>query len=273
MGEFRAAVAIARKDLRIWLRYPINVAGQTFSPIYQSLVPAILFGATFFVDGRAVGLETSAGTGDLAGFVVLGALVSGMVGAAFWGIAWSLRTEMDAGTLEPSWLTPTRRDTFVLGRALGALATFAISEAVLLVIALWLFKPSFSPQAIQALPAIAIAGVSLLGVGYLLTAAVMFMKEAGFFIDTTNFLFSSASGVAFPVTALPALIQVVAYALPTTYALDLLRQHAIGSRPLFDPALEYVALAAAAIVTFPLGRMAFNAAERRLRVTGGIAQH
>jgi ABC-2 type transport system permease protein len=272
-AELRAVLAVARKDLRVWVRYPVNAAGQTFSPIYQTLVPAILFGGAFFVDGRAVGLESSAGTADLAGFIVLGAVVSGMVSAAFWGMAWSLRVEMDSGTLEPAWLTPTPPHMFVLGRALGALGVFAISETVLVAIALWLFRPSFSIDAVQALPAVAIAAVSLLGVGYLLTAAVMFMRDAGFFIDTTNFLFASATGVMFPVTALPGIFQAVAYILPTTYALDLLRHRAIGSRPLTEPLLEVALLVVIAALSYPLGRWVFARAERRMRIRGTLSQH
>src|SRR5439155_23317947 len=70
----------------------------------------------------------------------------------------------------------------------------------------------------------------ILGVAYLLAAIVLLIRDANFFIDCTNFLFGVASGVAFPVTLLPGAFQVVALLLPTTYAMDLLRQYAIGAR-------------------------------------------
>ncbi|HET7699926.1 MAG TPA: ABC transporter permease, partial [Candidatus Limnocylindria bacterium] len=91
--------------------------------------------------------------------------------------------------------------------------------------------------------------------------------------DCTNFLFATASGVAFPILLLPGALQPVAYALPTTYAMDILRQHALGTRPLMDPFLEYAALLATTAVMFPLGRLAFSRAERRMRVRGTLGQY
>lgn len=273
MDELRAALAIARKDLRMWTRYPVSAAGQVFVPLYQGLIPAFLFGAAFLVDGRAVGLEATAGTADLAGFVFLGSVMAGLVSSAFWQMGFGLRNDMDLGTLEPAWLTPTRRETFVVGRALSSLPILALGQAVLLLIAYWLFRPAFSGEIVRAVPALALAVVSLVGIGYLVAAGVLLMREAGFFVDTTNFLFHSASGSGFPITVLPGALQVVSFALPTTYALDLLRHHGIGSRTLLDPTLELVLLAALALVSYPVGLRAFLAAERRVRVTGALGQH
>ena len=41
------------------------------------------------------------------------------MGTAFWDMAFGFKREMDAGTLEPTWLTPTRPETMVLGRAIS----------------------------------------------------------------------------------------------------------------------------------------------------------
>jgi hypothetical protein len=83
-------------------------------------------------------------------------------------------------------------------------------------------------------PAVLLAGLSMIGVGYLVASAVLVLKEPSFFVDATNFLFAIASGVAFPITVLPIFVRPLAYLLPTTYALDLLRVHALGTRPLMD---------------------------------------
>lgn len=273
MGELRAAIAIARKDLQVFARYRIFFVSIVFNPLYQGVIPAFLLGTAFAVGGRSLGLHESTGTEDLAGFIFLGGVISGLVATAFWNIAFGLRNEMDNGTLEPSWLTPTRRDTFIIGRALSGLVIFLLSQVALFAIGIAFFGLSFSAGIVAALPAMIVATVAMIGVAYFLAAAVLLMREANFFVDTTNFLFAVASGVAFPITLLPGAAQAFAYLLPTTYAVDILRQQALGSRPLFDPVLEHLALFGAAALMFPLGRRAFNAAEHRLRVTGGLAQH
>jgi len=89
----------------------------------------------------------------------------------------------------------------------------------------------------------------------------------------TNFLFSTASGAAFPVTLLPLVVQPIALLLPTTYAMDILRQQAIGARPLFDPLLEYIGLITTTVVLYPIGRWAFSQAERSMRIRGTISQY
>lgn len=273
LGELRAALAIGQKDLRVLRRYPLALVSMVFTALYQGVIPAFLFGAAFAVGGRVVGLEATAGTDDLVGFIFLGGVVGGLVGSAFWGMAMSFRNEMDAGTLEPSWLTPTRHDTFIIGRALGGMVLFVFSQAVLFAFGIAFFGLRLTADIVLALPALLVAVVAMVGVAHLLAAAVLLLKEANLFVDTTNFLFSTASGTAFPVTVLPAVFQPIALLLPTTYAMDILRAHALGARPLFDPALELVVLVGLTVALIPFGRWVFARADHRLRVTGGLGEH
>jgi ABC-2 type transport system permease protein len=272
-GELRAAWAIARKELLIARRYPLQLVNEVLQPLYQFLLPSLLLGTTFLVAGRAVGLEQVTGTGDLAGYLFLGMVVGGLVGTAFWQMAFGLKREMDAGTLEPAWLTPTRPETLVLGRAISGLIVSGAASVVLVLIGLAVFGASLAGGVLVALPALLLGALSMIGVGYLVAAVVLLIREPNFFVDATNFLFAMVSGVAFPVLVLPWFIQPVAYALPTTYAVDLLRVHALGTRPLVDPALEWVALVVSAVALTWLGRLAFLRTERHMRVAGTLGQH
>lgn len=272
-AEVRAAWAIARKELRVAMRYPMNAVNEVLQPLYQFLLPSLLLGATFLVGGRAVGLEDTAGTDNLAGFLFLGMIVGGLVSTAFWEIAFSFKREMDAGTLEPAWLTPTSPHTIVIGRAISGLIISGTASIILLLIGIGLFGASVSPGILLALPALPLAAFSMIGIGYLVASAVLLIKEPTFFVDSTNFLFAMASGVAFPVLVLPGLVRWVAYLLPSTYALDLLRAHAIGSRPLLPLWVEWGALVVFAILSLLVGRRVFDATEHHLRVRGTLGQH
>jgi ABC-2 type transport system permease protein len=273
MGELRAALAIARKDLRTVSRYRLWLPSMIFNPLYQGIIPAFLFGASFAVGGRQLGLASSLGTEDLAGFLFMGGVMSGIISVAFWTMAMSIRNEMDMGTLEPTWLTPTRRETLVIGRAIQGVTLILVIQVVLFAIGIAFFGLRVRGETLWAVPAVAVALVAMTGVGYLVAAAVLLLKEANFLVDTTNFLFGIASGVAFPVTVLPGFAQVVAFALPTTWGVEILRYHAIGARTILDPALEWVALVATSIVFVPLGLWAFRYADRYVRVHGTVAQH
>src|SRR5256885_4422481 len=220
------------------------VVWRIFTPLYQGVIPAFLFGASFAVGGHVLGLESTVGTDNLAGFIFLGGVISGLVATSFWAMAMGLRNEMDQGTLEATWLTPTRHETLIIGRAFGGLVWFILSQILLFAIGIAVFGLRFRPEIVYALPAVIVAIVGMIGVAYILAAVVLLIREANFFIDCTNFLFATASGAAFPVILLPGVFQPIAFALPTTYAMDLIRQAGLGTRPLLHPALGYAALLA-----------------------------
>lgn len=273
MQELRAAFAIAQKDLRNLSRYRLSIVSLVFQPLYQGIIPAFLFGASFAVGGRQLGLASSLGTEDLTGFLFMGGVITGIVAIAFWTMAMSLRFEMDNGTLEPSWLTPTRRETLVLGRGIYGVALLLLTQVTLFGIGIAFFGLRLRPESLWAAPAVLVSLVAMAGVGYLVAAAVLLFKEANFLVDTTNFLFGILSGTAFPITALPAFAQAVAILLPTTWAVEILRHQAIGARTILDPGLEHVALLLSASLIVPLGLWAFRAADRYTRVHGTVGQH
>lgn len=273
MSEVRAAIAIARKELRTLRRYPLQSLNTVAQPLYQFLIPSLLLGSTFMVAGRAVGFQATAGTADISGFLFLGAFMGGQVGAAFWGSAFAFRLEMMSGTLEPAWLTPTRRETFVVGYLLAWLLVQVLGGAVLLAIGALFFSARFFGAALAALPALLLVEVGLVGVTYLVASAVLLLKEANFFVDSTNFIFSATSGTMFPIAVMPALVKVIAFLLPTTYALDILRSQALGTRLLLPGWSEYLALAALGLIALLAGRWTFARAEHRLRRSGSLGQY
>lgn len=273
VAELRAALAMAQKDLRNLSRYRLFLASMVFNPLYQSIIPAFLFGAAFAVGGRQIGLENSLGTTDLSGFLFMGGVISGMVSVAFWAIAFGLRVEMDQGVLEPSWLTPTRRETLVLGRALSALAVFLVVQVVLFGIGILFFGLRIRPETLYALPAVLLAMVAMGGLAYLIAGVVLLVREANFLVDTLSFVFTMLSGVVFPITVLPLAAQGVAVLLPSTWAVEILRYHSIGARTIADPFLEHVFLLVTTAALVPLGLWAFRSADRWVRVHGTIAQH
>ncbi|HET7521499.1 MAG TPA: ABC transporter permease [Candidatus Limnocylindria bacterium] len=272
-NELRAAWAVARKELLIARRYPLQLVTEVLQPLYQFLLPSLLLGATFYVGGRAIGLEASAGTDDLAGFLFIGIIVAGVVAAAFWDMAFGLKREMDSGTLEPMWLTPTRPDTTVLGRAISGMIVNSVASIILIAAGVIFFGAALGGALLPAVPVLLLATISMVGVGYMVAAGVLMIREPNFMVDATNFVFSTLSGVAFPIVVLPLFLQPIAYALPTTYAVDLIRHYALETRPLLDPGLEWAVLVAFAVGTVAVGRWLFLRTEHRMRVRGTTGQH
>jgi ABC-2 type transport system permease protein len=271
--EARAAWAIARKELQIFGRYRLNAVNQVIQPLYQTLIPGVLLGATFAIGGEAVGLAETAGTTDIVGYLFLGMLALNLASAGFWGVAFSIKQELDAGTLEPAWLTPTRRETFVIGMTLSGLIIAVIATVILVLIGIWLFGAELAPRLAIAAPVLTIASVGVLGIGYLVGAVVLRMRDANFFVDAADFIFVVLSGAAFPIIVLPEVVRWISYLLPTTHALDLMRVAALDTRPLLPLPLEWLMLVMTSIGLLVVGRWAWLSTEHRLRVKGTLGQH
>lgn len=272
-AELRAALAIARKELQIARRYPLNLVNELLQPLYQFLLPSLLLGATFLVGGRALGFEAVTGTTDVAGFLFLGALVAGIIGTGFWEIAFSFKREMDAGTLEPHWLTPTQPSTIVLGRAISGLAIAGGASVVLLGLGAIFFGASLGPGLLYALPALVVAGASVVGIGFLVSSMVLLIRDPNFVVDAGSFVYVLLSGVVAPILVLPFFLQPISYLLPTTYALDILRVAALGTTPIAPLAVEWLALVGLTVAMYVAGRWTFDRTERRMRRTGTLGQH
>jgi len=271
--EARAAWAIARKELQVFGRYRLNAVNQVIQPLYQTLIPGVLLGATFAIGGQAVGLAETAGTTDIVGYLFLGMLALNLASAGFWGVAFSIKQELDAGTLEPAWLTPTRRETFVVGMTAAGLVLAVIATVILVLIGIWLFGADLAPRLLIALPVLAISAFGVLGIGYLVGALVLRMRDANFFVDAADFIFVALSGAAFPIVVLPDLVQWVSYLLPTTHALDLMRVSALDTRPLLPLPIEWLLLVVTSAALLVVGRAAWLRTEHRLRVQGTLGQH
>jgi len=72
---------------------------------------------------------------------------------------------------------------------------------------------------------------------------------------------------------LPDAVRWVAYLLPTTHALDLVRVAALGTRPLLPAAVEWAMLALTSVALLLIGRRAWLATEHRMRIRGTLGQH
>ena len=272
-GEGRAARAVAIRLLRVEMRYRFNAVNKVVQPLYQVLLPGVLLGATFAVAGETVGLAETAGTTDVAGYLFLGMLGLALTGAAFWQVADNIKFEMDSGTLEPAWLTPTRRETFVIGYTIAGLVMALVTTLVLVAVGIAFFGARIAPSLLVAVPVLALTSIGVLGIGYLIGAIVLRMKEANFFVDATDFLFVTLAGASFPIVVLPDAVRWISYLLPTTYALDLIRVSGLGTPPLMPVALEWAALVLTSVGFVWVGRRAWLATEHRLRVRGTLGQH
>jgi len=270
--QLRALYVIARKDWKVFWRYPLNAVSNIFQPIIW-ITPIYFMGKAFSTNGQALGFAAYSGTGDYMSFILLGTVLTNFIMTVFWGMGYALKQDMDAGVLESNWLTPVSRLLILVGRTLTSLLTTAVTSLVMLIIAgaLFGFKPTGNTLAafLTAIPML----IGLYGFGFAFAAVVLLMREANTLVDVSSFLVQGLSGTNFPVQSLPSWLIPIALALPLTYGLDAVRGWLLQTQTILPLRVEIVLLIVFMFLMLWFGSWVFYRVERRVRTLGTLGQH
>lgn len=270
--HLRALFVIARKDWKVFWRYPLNAVSNIFQPIIW-LTPIYFMGMAFSTDGQALGFKAYSGTGDYMSFILIGTVLSNFILTVFWGMGYALKTDMDAGVLESNWLTPVPRLMILTGRTLTSLLTTAITSALMLVVAnvLFGFHPTGNTLAafLTAIPML----IGLYGFGFAFAAVVLLMREANTMVDVGSFLVQGFSGTSFPIQSLPSWLIPISLALPLTYGLDAVRGWLLQTKTILPIGVEILLLIVFMFILIWFGAWVFHRMERRVRTLGTLGQH
>ncbi|MCK6540563.1 MAG: ABC transporter permease [Anaerolineales bacterium] len=270
--QLRALLVIARKDWKVFWRYPLNAVSNIFQPIIW-ITPVYFMGKAFSTNGEALGFAAYTGSGDYMSYILLGTVLTNFILTVFWGMGYALKNDMDSGVLESNWLAPISRLLILVGRTLTSMLTTMITSIVMLLIAgmLFGFKPTGSTVAaiLTAIPML----VGLYGFGFAFAGVVLLMREANTLVDVGSFLIQGFSGTNFPVKSLPYWLIPISLMLPLTYGLDAVRGFLLKTNTLLPINVEIVILIVFMFVMLWIGAQVFYRIERRVRTLGTLGQH
>ena len=230
-------------------------------------------GQAFSVNGQARGFAGYAGSSDYMSFILLGTVLSNFINSVFWGMGYSLKTDMDAGVLESSWLAPVPRVLLLAGRTITSLIVTTFSSLIMLALGALIFGFQPTGNALFALLSVLPMLIGLYGFGFAFAAVVLIIREANTLVDVSSFLVQIFSGADFPVNSLPRWLLPIALALPLTYGFDAARGWLIGTQTLLPLGVEVVLLIAFMFLMMSLGLLAFRRLERRVRQKGTLGQY
>lgn len=270
--QLRSLFVIARKDWKVFWRYPLNAVSNVFQPIIW-ITPVYFMGKAFSTNGQATGFAAYSGSGDYMSYILLGTVLTNFILTVFWGMGLALKEDMDAGVLESNWLTPVSRLLILVGRTLTSLLTTTITSLVMLALgaALFGFRPTGSALAafLTAIPML----LGLYGFGFAFAGVVLLMRDANTLIDVGSFLVQGFSGTNFPVKSLPYWLIPVSLMLPLTYGLDAVRGFLLKTNTLMPIKTEITILIVFMFVMLWGGAQIFYRVERRVRTLGTLGQH
>jgi len=201
--------AVARRQSYVLKRAP----QRWFDVIVWPVVDAILFGAIGVYFGSQHGAAAASAAFLLAGIVLFHVVFQAEIGLA-------------TGFLEETWsrnllnlmVTPLTEPEYGTGVALFGMVRLAIGISVVSLVALAMFAFNITSLGVALIPLVVI----LLVVGWsvaLIVIGLILRVGQGAEILTWGFIafLLPLSGIFYPVSALPAGIQPIALALPTTH--------------------------------------------------------
>lgn len=211
------------------------------------------------------------GVSNFAGMLIVGTIVYLLYNRLLWGTGVSIQSERWMGTIEVLFVTPTNKMIILIASGLSSLleASWWIVSIFFLSWALFGVQP-----AITSWFAVFVSLVSTMAA--LVSIGVFF---AGFFVLTraADQLASGLqapvrffSGVAFPVSALPQMLQYFSYLFPVTYGISAMRKSILAGGNFGAIWLELVLLYVMTAIFLTAGYFTLKAVERQAKKKGSL---
>lgn len=206
---------------------------------------------------------------DLAPYVVIAPILSGLWGSAMTASGDAVTTERGEGTLELLVAAPAPAALVAIGRVVATTLQsliaipFTLTVAALLGVPLRIAEPVMFALGILALV------LSTLGVGLVFAGLFVLTRSATLFTTVINWPLWILGGTAFPVAMLPAAVQPISALVALSWAGELLRGAASGTGPSWGSGLLAVVVLAA--LYFAIAARLFVGIERRVRADGSLA--
>lgn len=267
LHEFRATYAFMERNANlvkrywtwelVWLAYSI---ANSLSVSYIGLGMEQLSGGQN-IDGRYLVL-----------YLVIGTLVWRYLSMIFYWITDVISIERWEGTIEYTLMAPIRRITHMAGQTIFAVVYSMLFTAIILVVTVVLFEIDLSNANLFGGVVMLMAGsLSFIGVGVMGSILPLLFPERG--AQMTHVIIAMlllVSGVYYPVSVLPPLLQKLAVFSPATYVLDGTRQAFLEGMPTSELWPYIWPTLIMGLIAIPLGLWVFGQAERYAKRTGKL---
>jgi ABC-2 type transport system permease protein len=188
-----------------------------------------------------------------------------------WGTGASLQQERFNGTIEHLLLTPANRMTVLLASGFSSLLEGAwwIVGVFLLSWIVFGVQPAVADW-VAVVVALVSTMMALVAVGVFFASFFILSRIADQVAASLQAPIRYASGVAFPVTALPAFVQLFSYILPVTYGIDALRIAVIQQGTLESLVSVLAPLYISSLVLVSAGYFLLRKVEEHAKKTGDL---
>lgn len=222
--------------LATWLGWQLetNWASPWLFAVYMLIKPvcgSLMLVCMFYAARSAAGARVPA---EFMPYLYVSNACYGLVGSVMFGLSYAVvRDREHYRMLKYVYISPAHFQTYFLGRG-AARGLEAVAGGVLNVgVGLFLFSELRNTVRVDVpwlLAYLAIGGAMLWACGMLLAAACLNLSRNGMFLsEGVAGVVYLASGVVFPLLALPEWVRPISLSLPTTYWLEGMRRALMGT--------------------------------------------
>ncbi len=269
--NFSAMLASTKARLLIISRYQGSMVLDMIVPVVLAAMP-ILLGRATAGDQAAEIFAANTGTENYVAYLLIGSSVFTIVSMAFWHIANWLRWEMETGTIESIYLTPTHRIWVAGGTALYSMTRSTITALIAYFVgALVLGVQPIQGELLLALVFILIGLLPLYGMTLLFGALLLRIKQANAILNLMQWLLNLLMGVFYPIAVLPPLARVIALLFPPTWMTNGVRASLLGVGYFFGEwYLDFAMLWVFMLIAPLVGAWVFRTVEIKVRRNEGV---
>src|SRR5580658_3542120 len=214
------------------------------------------------------------GNGDAAqiAFTAVGNAVATVTYSSVFSVCQTTDSEKQQGTMEHLLVSPANRIALYIGRGLIPILISFATVTVGLFYAATLYHVSIPLSTIPSLAvSVVLTALAMVGFGLLLGGVALYLRTSIILGNIFLFIGLLLSGVNFPVSSLPPVLQYAGDALPLTWGLAAIRA-AISGEALGPLSLLWAAVALSGLISIGLAMGLWGVFERRALATGSIAR-
>jgi ABC-2 type transport system permease protein len=268
-----AMLASTKARVLIITRYKGSAAMDVVIPIVLAMMP-ILLGRATGGDRVAEIFAANTGTSNYVAYMMIGASVFTIVSMAFWHIANWLRWEMQSGTIESIYLTPTHRVWIAGGTAIYSMIRSILTAFIAYFVGSWILGVNpLQGELFLALAFILVGAIPLYGMMLIFGALILRIKEANAIINLAQWLLNLLMGVFYPIAVLPPLARFAAMLFPPTWMTNGVRSAILGVGYFFGEwYLDFAVLWAFMIIAPLVGIWIFRKTEASVQRGEGVGK-
>ena len=205
-------------------------------------------------------------------YLLVGTIAWRFLGIIFENIGEVIAWERWEGTIEYTFMSPVPRLTHLLGMCAATLVrALAFSIAILGCVTLFVPVDLSHANVVSAVVLLAVGALAFIGLGIASAAFPLMWTEKGlqmaYIVQAVVLL---VSGVYYPVSVLPAWMQVLSTISPATYVIRGMRSALMDGADLASLWPEVWPALVVGVISIPLGLRLFVAVERYAKKTGRL---